>query len=303
MNMRHADAPAGNAVFRLTVLQGGDRGKTIDLETNREYLVGRAEECDIRIDMSDKTVSRQHARLKIAGKGIAIINLSTTNPVLVKGKPVQKTTLNDKGQFRIGESLFGIEKTGGSAASGSGKRIPPLRIALAAALVLICIFIFIFLMTGGNPPAPTNTDMTKSSLEQTPVPVIPKTLPGIDMRDSGLPTTGLAISAEDMKKADQLFRQGMFFYDTGNLARAVDEWNQAVVLYPDHQDAQTWFLRGERELEEKIKTHYQNAMLYYKYMRYNDAAQEFRLVVELSRNKNSDQYINSMKLLNEIEGR
>ena len=61
------------------------------------------------------------------------------------------------------------------------------------------------------------------------------------------------VSSEDMKKADQHFRQGMFFYDTGNISRAVDEWNKAVIFYPDHADAQTWFLRAERELEEKVK--------------------------------------------------
>ena len=44
-------------------------------------------------------------------------------------------------------------------------------------------------------------------------------------------------------------------------------------------------------------------MLHYKYMRYNDAAHELRLVIELSRDKNSDQYVNALKTLNQIEGR
>ncbi len=311
MNMQYADNPAGKAIFRLIVLQGLDRGEKMDLETDREYLVGRSEECDIRIDLSDKTVSRKHARLKIKGNQIIIENLSTTNPVLVKGKPVQKSALKDKGQFRIGESLFAVEKagkptkTGAPTASGNGRNIPPLRIALIAALVIIFAGLFFLIMTDSDQPEGPDTDMGMNMTKSSPaeLPVTETTLPDSDLPDSGLPATGLSVSSEDMKNADQHFRQGMFFYDTGNISRAVEEWNRAVIFYPDHPDAQTWFLRAERELEEKIKTHYQNGMLHYKYMRYSDAAHEFRLVVELSRNKNSDQYINSLKSLNEIEGR
>jgi tetratricopeptide (TPR) repeat protein len=301
MNMQHADTLAGKAVFRLIVLQGLDRGKKIDLATNRQYLVGRAEECDIRIDLSDKTVSRRHAQLYITDKHIVIENLSAANPVLINGKPVKKSTLKDKAQFRIGDSLFAVEKTGKPAAAGSGKAIPPLRIVLIAALVIMCAGLLIIIMNGKKQPAGTDINMTKSSLDI--LPELPTALPENDMSGNGLSTTGLNVSSEDMKKADQHFRQGMFFYDTGNISRAVDEWNKAVIFYPDHADAQTWFLRAERELEEKVKTHYQNAMLHYKYMRYGDAAHEFRLVVELSRNKNSDQYINALKSLNEIQGR
>jgi len=301
MNMQHADTLAGKAIFRLTVIQGFDRGKKIDLETSRQYLVGRAEECDIRIDLSDKTVSRRHAQVYITDKHIVIENLSAANPVLIKGKPVKKSILKDKGQFRIGDSLFAVEKTGKPSAAGSDKSIPPLRIALIAILVIMCAGLLLIVMTDSKQPAGTDINMTKPSLEI--LPELPPTLPKKDMSGSGLSTTGLNVFSEDMKKADQHFRQGMFFYDTGNISRAVDEWNRAVIFYPDHADAQTWFLRAERELEEKIKTHYQNGMLHYKYMRYGDAAHEFRLVVELSRNKNSDQYINALKSLNEIEGK
>ncbi|MDA3897893.1 MAG: FHA domain-containing protein [Desulfobacteraceae bacterium] len=301
MNMQHAENHTGKPVFRLIVLQGLGRGKKINLETGRQYLVGRAEECNIQIDMSDKTVSRRHAQLVVTDKHIVIENLSATNPVLIKGKPVKKMTLKDKGQFRVGDSLFAVEKTGKTLPADSGKTIPPLRIALIALLVVICGGVLLLLGTDSNPPDNPDITMTKSSLDE--LPPLPETSPDKVAAGNTFSTTGLNVSSEDMKKADQHFRQGMFFYDTGNISRAVDEWNQAVIFYPDHADAQTWFLRAERELEEKVKTHYQNAQLHYKYMRYSDAAHEFRLVVELSRDKNSDQYINALKSLNEIQGR
>jgi hypothetical protein len=237
--------------------------------------------------------------LKISPRKIHIENLSAANPVIVKGKPIEKVDVSDKGEFRVGESLFAVERIG--AASPAGQGIPTLRIALIAALVLICgFFLFIFL-SDSEKTAPTDT--VRPLPAPVPSPVRPGGLPGDDPAGMGIPTGGLRISAEDMKKADQHFRQGMFFYETGNLFKAVEEWNRAVILYPDHSDARTWFLRAEQELEEKIKTHYQNAMLHYKYMRYTDAAHEFRLVVELSRDKTNDQYTNALKLLNEIKNR
>jgi len=295
----------GNTVFRLVILQGSDQGKRIDLEAGREYLVGRAEECDIRIDISDKTVSRKHAQLNIKDKHVVIESLNATNPVLIKGKPVTKSTLKVKGQFRIGESLFAVEKIGmpaGTAKSATDNSPFPLRIVLIGALVIICIGLVVIVMSGSKQPDVPVTGMTRPAAPDT-LPPIKTVFPETKKNTSGLSNLGLAVSHEDRKKADQRFRQGMFFYDTGNLFRAVDEWNRAVILNPDHPDAQTWFLKAEKELEEKVKIHFQNAMIHYKYMRYDDAAHEFRLVVELSRDKNSDQYINALKSLNEIQGR
>ena len=82
--------------------------------------------------------------------------------------------------------------------------------------------------------------------------------------------------------------------------KALDEWNKAILVYPDHPDAKTWFLKAERELENAVKVHYQNAMLHHKYMRYDEAVHEFRSVVELSRNKNSDIYMESLRYLDEL---
>jgi len=295
MTPDHQNTPSAPAAFRLTVLQGPDRGKKFDLAPDREYLIGRAEECDIRIDVSDKTVSRRHARLKITRRHIHIENLSATNPVTVKGKPIEKADVSDKDEFRVGESLFTVERIGASPAPGRG--IPPLRPLMIGALVLMVGFLGFVIFSGGEKDSP-----------QAPAPASEALPPArhfpVDFTENNqFQGTGIAVSAEDMKKADQHFRQGMFFHDTGNLAKSVEEWNRAVILNPDHPDAQTWLMRAERELEEIIKTHYQNAMLHYKYMRYNDAAHEFRQVVELSLDKTSDQYVNASKLLNEIENR
>ena len=72
MNMNPVETSNTNAVFRLIAIQGPDRGKEIDLVKDRQYIMGRAEDCDIRVDMADKTVSRRHARIEATEKQIVI---------------------------------------------------------------------------------------------------------------------------------------------------------------------------------------------------------------------------------------
>lgn len=306
--MSTKETPTAPELYKLIVLQGPDRGKEFQLEPGREYTVGRAEDCHIRMDASDKTVSRQHARLKATAGNIRIENLSTANPVQVKGKSIQTSALKHKGQFRIGETLFVFEQKGGRASSATG--LPNKKILVFAGLGLAFLMLLLVIFTGGGEKSAqkeagqNEIGASQSDIKETsPAAQATETSPGATVADTPPPVTGLTVSPEDMKIADQHFRQGMFFYDTGNLSRAVEEWNRAVVLYPDHPDARVWFLRAERELEEQAKTHYQNAMMHYKYMRYDDAAHEFRLVVELSRNKTGDQYVNALKTLKELEGR
>lgn len=299
--MKPTNAGASNiAPGKLIVLDGPDRGKAFELSAGRQYIVGRSEECDIRIDMSDKTVSRKHALLTLAGNTIKIENLSQTNPVQVKGKAITSTTLKHKGQFQIGAGLFAFEASGRQGAEGAAAAPVNLKIVIPATLaLLVLVFLFIAVSGKNETSAPEDINITR-----------PATAPGADAKpsldrqaDTLSKRTGLAVSAADMEKAEAHFRQGMFFYDTGNIARAVDEWSRVIALYPDHQEAQTWFLRAEKELDDKVRTHYQNAMMHYKYMRYRDAAQEFGIVVELSRNKTSDHYISALRYLNELQGK
>lgn len=300
MESKSAD-PMGAASAKLIVLDGPDRGKTFELAADRQYLVGRSDECDIRIDMSDKTVSRKHALLTPAGNTISIENLSQTNPVQVKGKPVTKTTIKHKGQFQIGAGLFAFESSGSPDAGGGATASPlNLKILIPAALSLIVLFVVLMAVSGKDDASgPGDIDITRPATTAEP-----GVKTSLDRPAEAIPRVGgLAVSPEDKEKAEAHFRQGMFFYDTGNIARAVEEWSRLIAIHPDHPEAQTWFLRAEKELDEKIKTHYQNGMLHYKYMRYRDAAHEFGIVIELSRNKSGDHYINALRYLNELQGK
>ena len=285
----------------LTVVKGPDTGKSFELEPNHEYLVGRAEECHIRIDPADKMVSRRHVLLKTkaGANNVVLENLSQTNPAQIKGKPVTGTVLKPGDRFQVGGTVFVFKGPAGSAASPpSGNRS---KLLLLAGLIGLSLFMLVVIFSGGKttdkqPPPLTRPGQPTFSDLTSPPPAVdkPSSLPAI---------SGMNISEKDKQMADEHYRQGLFFYDTGNILKAVGEWERAISLNPDHADARLWFLKAEKELAEAVKNHYQNAMVHYRYMRYDQAAYEFKMVIELSRDKNSDQYINALRYLDELRNK
>lgn len=292
---QHADP------LRLVIVKGKDAGKTIGLASNREYVMGRSDQCDICVDQSDKTVSRKHALLKTGATSVEIESLSPVNPVLIKGKPVTGITLKkSNSEFQIGETVFALNVPKETKASFSFK--PDKKILGAAGFMAASLLLLLIIFTGKEDGGDQPLSVTRPGPETMDLPPLsPSSEPGAL---SSLPEiSGTIVSDEDRESADRLFRQGMFFYDTGNILRAVNEWERALNFNPEHADARIWFLKAEKELAEMVKNHYQNAMLHYKYMRYNQASSEFQMVLHLSRNKNSDLYNSASKHLDEIQGK
>jgi len=290
---------APDGAFSLEIVKGPDTGKSFNLKANQEYTVGRSEDCKICV-ASDKMISRKHVLLKVkAGtNNIALENLSKTNPVQVKGKPVTGTVLKPGDKFQLGGTVFVLKAPAGAATGSSDK--PDKKLLLLAGIIVLILLLIIVIFSGGKdtPVSPASVTRSGSDFQD----LATKT-PGRDSASSLPDISGLMVSDKDMQIADEHFRQGLFFYDTGNILKAVGEWELAISYNPDHADARLWFLRSERELEEKVKNHYQSAMMHYKYMRYKEAAYEFKMVVEFSRDKNSDQYINALRYSDELRNR
>jgi tetratricopeptide (TPR) repeat protein len=127
------------------------------------------------------------------------------------------------------------------------------------------------------------------------------------------PDTAIALQPEpeaitdntpsNQEKAEEHYLNGVFFYDAGNLSKAIDEWELCIELDPDNENARNRLLKAEAEIEEAIDRHYQNALLHKKYMRFSEAIEEFTIVSEMSRDKDDERYVNSLKEIKELEGR
>lgn len=102
--MRAAD----EAPPALVVLLGpqGYVGKQFPL-TQTEYVVGRSIDCSIQLD--DKSVSRNHARLIVMGSEVTIIDLGSANKTVVNGNVLQSMNpfrLKNNDQIKAGNVIL-----------------------------------------------------------------------------------------------------------------------------------------------------------------------------------------------------
>lgn len=72
--------------------------------------IGRGSDADLRID--DPGISRNHAELRRSGGDVTVVDLGSTNGVLVDGERVEQARLHDGAQVRLGSTTLTFH-TGG----------------------------------------------------------------------------------------------------------------------------------------------------------------------------------------------
>ncbi len=69
-------------------------------------VVGRGTEADLRIN--DPGVSRRHIEFMVNGEDLEVVDLGSTNGMLVNGSRVQQATLEDGGTIKIGNTTMTV---------------------------------------------------------------------------------------------------------------------------------------------------------------------------------------------------
>jgi DNA repair exonuclease SbcCD ATPase subunit len=75
----------------------------------RRTRIGRAPGCELQINSS--SVSRQHALVLMGPRDVIIEDMNSTNGVIVNGRKVSRTLLNDGDMVMIGEAQFRFSMT------------------------------------------------------------------------------------------------------------------------------------------------------------------------------------------------
>jgi S-DNA-T family DNA segregation ATPase FtsK/SpoIIIE len=112
---RYADR-AGRPVAQLTILQGPDAGKRMQLPAGNQ-TIGRAADCDLRL--SDTLVSRRHVRLFLAPGSAEILDLGSANGITLNDEPVTRGSWLPGDRLRVGDTVLGIEFASAPEAGGS----------------------------------------------------------------------------------------------------------------------------------------------------------------------------------------
>ena len=104
----------GAAVALMRVLSGPEAGREFPLPSGSS-VVGREGDLDIRI--ADPMLSKRHARINV-GESIEIVDLHSSNGVVIGGEQVQRAVIGPADTVLIGETTFSVialHRLGGTA--------------------------------------------------------------------------------------------------------------------------------------------------------------------------------------------
>ena len=90
---------------KVVVLSGRVAGQEFPLDQER-MTMGRGPGVDVAFD--DTAMSRQHAAIEYADQRFRIVDLESTNGVLVNGDPVYSSSLGHGDRFQLGTLQFQI---------------------------------------------------------------------------------------------------------------------------------------------------------------------------------------------------
>ena len=89
----------------LTVIQGQDRGKVYNLQATH-IVLGRDPHCDV--PLTDHSVSRRHAELRVEEGKFHIIDLASSNGTFVNGVRVTEAAIRPGDQLRLGGAILAL---------------------------------------------------------------------------------------------------------------------------------------------------------------------------------------------------
>lgn len=100
--VRRADAAVPSTEVVLEVIDGVDKGKEIELDEKKPFIVGRTPRCDLTL--SDLRVSKSHARLWFADGSWWIEDLNSTNGTYKNGSRIHVQSLGKGDELMMGQT-------------------------------------------------------------------------------------------------------------------------------------------------------------------------------------------------------
>ena len=293
----------------ILIIKSFTQNERISLKEENEYVIGRSDNADIRIE--DERASRKHAILRFVEGNWKIQDNGSTNGLHVGTQKVEYAVLGSGNVCQIGNTQIFIEPeptiekdsrpASRSTASARSVTARPAWFfpVLVGALVLVVLFIGAAIFLPDKDAEKSGGPLVIAPPEETLVPH-----PSINDREipprvvTQKSDDGLSV---DKARAREHYRVGLLFYDSGHLKRAIDEWDLAQTYDDSNTLVIKKLARAIKDIDFEISSHYKAGKSHYKYLRFYEAEQEFMIVTELSHDKNDERYLDSLKKLELIQ--
>ena len=109
VTVRRAADVAPAVAFVVTVIDGADRGRSVEMDTRAgvQVLIGKSPACGLVL--TDPMVSRRHAALETDGLRLDLTDLGSTNGTFVNDVGVERVHLSGGEVVRVGSSTLRVE--------------------------------------------------------------------------------------------------------------------------------------------------------------------------------------------------
>lgn len=110
-------------MYCLVIQSGKRKGQQLILPAGKEVVMGRSEQCQVRL--AAHGVSRRHCTLRRTDEGIAARDLDSRNGTLVNETPIQNETLLKPGdRLQVGPLIFEVAERADEELPAAGPRKP-----------------------------------------------------------------------------------------------------------------------------------------------------------------------------------
>lgn len=252
-------APAATTTGKWTVMNGPMKG-SVRLISAPMFLIGRSPECEFVI-VNDPKCSRRHAQVESSPAGWEVLSLNDKNPVIVNGREVQRSPVQDGDLITVGGTELRFNSTvaapspSPSAFPGSSPfpRMParptgtagwsPRKIVgIGVGLVAV-----VWVMLPGKPKK-AGTGIRTEQQVQADIEAANKLREAAEaMALKKLDQTGAS------QQAQENFVRGFRDYKKGQYERALISFQACLALNPDHVLCNRYIRLAQRRFDELIQ--------------------------------------------------
>ena len=249
--------------WRLICLSGPNKGTAYYLEGSR-ILMGRSDKTDIQI--IDKKSSREHCELSKIGKGYILTDLNSQNGIIINEKKIRQKKLRDGNKFKIGQTVYKYEfiKVKGALGliggdldeddeeyeyededeegSGGEKKISKGKKKMF--IMLFGILAVMYLMEDDGSSSQKSAGSKKAISKS------------IDSKFENLKEKKKMGNKEIEEKLGVRLQRGLREYRERNYFRAINEFNLALMLSPNHGRASFYLRKTKQALDAEVKKNF-----------------------------------------------
>lgn len=274
-------APASRTAgerLRLIAVRGALRGQCFCLSGDN-VVVGRDASADIRIE--DTKVSRKHAEIRWRGQFYEVVDLGSSNGILVNKAKVMSAPLKPGDYLAVGVNIFEVLAAGAVPKPKSGvsadpasieeqKKVQRSRMLVGIGLMLLLMFAF-----------SANEDGVQTLRERALLPPTEDeavTKPKKRFKDKELEKVlkdfmpmSIGAGTPQRKQAEVFYRQGMREVRYKNYRRAMGAFETALTIDPTFETARVHQRVAKVEFEREIDLLYRRAVEDRKALRYKSS--------------------------------